>query len=58
MEKKINSDALARLKACRPRLTWKQYSVLQGQILAGDDKAAMKGLDKILKRQGYEVITL
>lgn len=47
----INPRALIRLKAYRNRLNWQQYKTLRGQVLAGDDKGAMKGLDKILRRK-------
>ena len=44
----INSKALIQVKACRDRLTYQQYKTLRGQILAGDDAGAMKGLRKVL----------
>ena len=53
--KEINVQAMMRLKAYRRRLTWKQYSVMKGQILAGDADGAMKGLDRILRRAGERV---
>lgn len=40
------------LKACRDRLTKQQYRTLKGQILAGDADGAMKGLRKVLMRDG------
>lgn len=40
------------LKACKSRLTRQQYSTLKGQILAGDSDGAMKGLRKLLMRNG------
>lgn len=47
---KINAAALIRVKAARPHLTAFQYRTLKGQVLAGDDAGALKGLEKILKR--------
>lgn len=49
--KQINPTALIALKACRADLTAQQYQTLRGQVLAGDDAGALKGLDKILKRK-------
>ena len=48
--KPINKDALFSLKAYRGRLTPQQYKTLRGQVLSGDDKGAMKGLKKVIKR--------
>lgn len=50
MIKPINKDALFSLKAYRGRLTPQQYKTLRGQVLSGDDKGAMKGLKKVIKR--------
>lgn len=50
----INPRALLRLKAYRHRLDWQQYKTLRGQVLAGDDTGAMKGLDKILRRKNND----
>lgn len=50
----INPKALLRLKAHRHRLNWQQYKTLRGQVLAGDDTGAMKGLDKILRRKTHD----
>ena len=47
---KVNETAMAHLKRQRFRLTRQQYSTLKGQILAGEDKAAMKGLWRIIRR--------
>lgn len=49
-EKPINQKALLELKQYIPWLTGQQYKTLRGQILAGHDEAAMKGLQKILSR--------
>lgn len=46
----INPTAVTVLKACRDLLTPQQYRTLRGQVLAGEDGAAMKGLSKILRR--------
>lgn len=40
------------LKKYRYILSKQQIKTLRGLILAGDSKAAEKGLNKILKRQG------
>lgn len=44
--------AAMNLKACKSRLTRQQYSTLKGQILAGDSDGAMKGLRKLLMKNG------
>ena len=49
--KQINKNALKVLKAQRKRLTRQQFKTLKGQILAGDDLGALKGLIKILNRK-------
>ena len=46
--KEIDVKAICRLKAYHRVLTFQQYQTLKGQILAGDAKGAMRGLDKIL----------
>lgn len=48
--KEINQKALLELKQYIPWLTGQQYKTLRGQILAGNEEAAMKGLQKILSR--------
>lgn len=48
----IDKDAMITLKALRGRLTGQQYSTLKGQILSGDADGAMKGLRKLIKREG------
>ena len=48
--KEINQKSLLELKQYIPWLTAQQYKTLRGQILAGHDEAAMKGLQKILSR--------
>ena len=50
--KQIDPRALIQLKATRHRLTVQQYKTLRGQVLAGDPDGAMKGLRKILTREG------
>lgn len=47
--REINTMALIQLKAYRNVLTVQQYKTLRGQILAGDDAGAMKGLKKLLR---------
>lgn len=53
--KPINPLALISLKAHRPQLSAQQYCTLRGQVLAGDDEGAMKGLQKIMRRRREEV---
>ena len=48
--KPINPTALLLLKAHRRCLSAQQYRTLRGQVLAGDDKGALKGLSKIMGR--------
>lgn len=49
MEKpEVNQKALRILKKNRVLLTKQQYKTIRGQILAGDDAGAMKGLKKLL----------
>lgn len=47
--REINPAALIKLKGHRNDLTVQQYKTLRGQILAGDDAGAMKGLKKLLR---------
>lgn len=53
--KPINPQVLFALKAHRAKLTPQQYRTLRGQVLAGDDAGALKGLQKILRRGRVEV---
>lgn len=53
--KQINPAALITLKAHRADLTTQQYQTLRGQVLAGEDEGALKGLNKILSREREEV---
>lgn len=46
----VNYRALKLLKECKEDLTRQEYKTLRGQILAGEDKAAMRGLEKIQRR--------
>lgn len=48
----VNKEAMKRLSTYRFRLTRQQFKTLRGQILAGEDKAAMKGLWKIIRKEG------
>lgn len=43
-------NTLKILKQYRNVLTKQQYKTLKGQVIAGDKKGAMKGLNKLLKR--------
>ena len=45
----INPTALITIKACRNQLTERQYEALRGQVLAGDDAAAMADLKKLVR---------
>lgn len=56
--KEINAAALIQVKAARPCLTRQQYKTLRGQVLAGDDVGAMKGLRKIILGGGSNAIKL
>ena len=44
-------EHLRRLMAHRDELTKQQMKTLKGQILSGHGEAAMRGLDKILRRK-------
>lgn len=48
--KHINKSALFTLKAYKNRLTVQEYKTLRGQILAGEDTGALKGLKRILRK--------
>lgn len=48
--RQINKTALFQLKALGGCITPQEYKTIKGQILAGDDKGALKGLKKILRR--------
>lgn len=54
--KQINAAALIQIKGARPHLTAQQYRTLRGQVLAGDDAGALKGLRKILLLGGSNAI--
>ena len=41
-----------RLKESKKYLTKQQYKTIRGQVLAGDVKGAMKGLDRLMKKSG------
>ena len=47
----INTQALIQLNRSRKRLTPQQYRTLRGQILAGDDAGALRGLQKLLNTE-------
>lgn len=44
----VNQKAMKTLKGFRDRLSKQQYKTIRGQILAGDDAGALKGLKKLL----------
>lgn len=44
----VNNQALGKLLNAKRQLTRQQFLTLRGQILAGDDEGAMRGLQKIL----------
>lgn len=55
IDRKAYADAapfLAKMKAHRDLLTWKQWHDLRGQALSGDIEGAEKGLQTIIRR-GY-----
>ena len=55
IDRKAYADAapfLAKMKANRDLLTWKQWHDLRGQALSGDIEGAEKGLQTIIRR-GY-----
>ena len=54
--KQINAAALIQIKGARQHLTARQYRALRGQVLAGDDQGALKGLRKILLLGGSNAI--
>lgn len=54
----IDTKALIQIKACRDRLTVRQYKTLRGQVLAGDGDGAMKGLRKLLLLEGTNAVKL
>ena len=50
--------ALAYLKKKKPELTVQQYRTIKGQILAGDEDGAIRGIDRVVERnrrgRGYQ----
>ena len=42
--------ALAYLKQKKPELTVQQYRTIRGQILAGDEDGAIRGIDRVVER--------
>jgi hypothetical protein len=48
---KVNKAALRLLKMNKKHLTAQQFKTLKGQILAGDDLGAMKGMHKLLNQK-------
>ena len=54
--RQINTAALIQIKGARQHLTAQQYRTLRGQVLAGDDEGALKGLRKILLLGGSNAI--
>ncbi len=49
--KQVNKNALRLLRMNKKHLTRQEYKTLRGQIIAGDDLGAMKGLHKILHQK-------
>lgn len=49
--KQVNQTALSVLNEHRYDITRQEFKTLRGQILAGEDEAAMKGLSKALRRR-------
>lgn len=45
--------AMTELKSYGKHITKQQYRTIKGQILSGDIDAAMRGLDRVLKRKGH-----
>ena len=43
------------IKEYRHLLTRQQVTTINGQVKAGNEEGALKGLTKILKRQGVEI---
>ena len=54
MSKIINQTALSVLNEHRHDITRQEFKTLRGQILAGEDEAAMKGLSKALRKRVRE----
>lgn len=42
--------ALSYLKKNKPVLTVQQYRTIKGQILAGDEDGAIRGIDRVVER--------
>ena len=49
------TDAINLLKNHKQHLTRQQYSTIKGQCIAGNIDGAIKGLRKILKKQGRDM---
>lgn len=50
----VDNKALGRLLAAKPMLTRQQYKTIKGQILAGNAEGAMRGLEKLTKKETKE----
>ena len=50
--KQIDVKALMQVKAYKDRLTPQAYRTLRGQVLAGDGDGAMRGLRRLLMKNG------
>ena len=46
--------ALSYLKKKKPELTVQQYRTIKGQILAGDEDGAIRGIDRVVERNRRE----
>lgn len=42
--------ALSYLRKKKPELTVQQYRTIKGQILAGDEDGAIRGVDRVVER--------
>jgi hypothetical protein len=47
----IDFKALMTVEGLKHRLTTQQYKTLKGQVMAGNPAAAMKGIDKLLRKE-------
>lgn len=50
MDTKKMRTALSYLKMKKPELTVQQYRTIKGQILAGDEDGAIRGIDRVVEQ--------
>ena len=50
MDTEKTQAALAYLKKKKPELTVQQYRTIKGQILAGDEDGAIRGIDRVMEQ--------